>query len=226
MSLKLKVLGMGLLAVMATSAFAVMNASANGSGGHFVSDVDHTIINAVETGEHKLDFRPHGGAASEQIGCDVDVYTGTTTTKTTESITIQPHYSNCYTTGNGTGVTIDPTGCHFTFTVTKETNDQTEQQVHLTCGTPEGPNAVTITHPNCTITVPPQTVNNAVTYTNKVDPTTGKHFITLDVNATFNTEYHGGICVFLGTSQRGELIGSVTVTGEDTLGNKVNVTAT
>lgn len=221
MSLKLKALGLGLLAILATSAFAVMNASAE-PGGHFVSEVDHTTIVGTESGEkHRLHFTEHPSTPeSPRIGCSEASYHGTANAATVESLTITPTYGGCTTTGTTTNVTVDVNGCSFTFTVTKGTTESTEQDVHLNCPT----KPIEITHPNCNITVPSQEVQDAVTYT--TTEVEGKHTITLDVNATFNTQYHEKICVFLGTPQEGTLTGSVTVEGFDTLGNRVGITAT
>jgi len=222
---KLRIFGLGLLALMATGAFAVMNASANGGGGHFTSDAadGHTHIIGKESGTHVVHFRPHGGGLNERIGCDEDSYTATTLSNTVESLTITPAYGKCYTTNpEKTPVTIDVNGCTYTFTVTKGTVDSTEQEVHLVC--PPG-KAIEITHPNCNITVDPQSVKNAVTYTTLFE--NGKHTITLDVNATFKTTFHEKICILLGTENHfGELIGSVTVEGFNTAGNRLNITAT
>jgi hypothetical protein len=224
MSLKLKVLGLGLLAVLATSALAVMNASANGTGGHFVSTATHTNIVGTESGSHILHFiRDNDTNPESRIGCDEESYTGTATAATVESLTITPTYNKCYTTNsNKTGVTIDTNGCTYTFTVTKGTTSTTEQQVHLLC---DPGKFIQITHPNCTITIHPQTVNSAVTYTNQVD-TNGLHYVTLDVNATFATTNHG-LCQFIiPTNDFGLLSGSVTVRGFNKQKEQVSITAT
>lgn len=221
MSLKLKALGLGVLAMLAVSGLAAMNAGASGTG-HFVSDVDHTIIVGSEGPgtSHRLHLTGDLGGAP--IGCSVANYHGTTTTKTVTSLTIAPTYSGCSTT-ESSAVTVTPNGCTYTFTVTGNSIDSTEQDVHLAC--PPG-KAIEIHHPSCTITVEgPQTVQDAVTYTTTTE--NGKHAITLDVSAKFTTTYHGNICIFLGTGgHTGELNGSATVKGTDTLGNQVSITAT
>lgn len=217
--MKLKVLGMGLLALMATAAFAVMNASATG-GGHFVSDTTHTTIVGTESGTHRLHLISIGSEG--EIGCEKASYHGTAVNETEPSISITPTYENCYTTPEGTKFPVTPNGCTYVFTVAAGTTNQTEQTVHLSC--PEG-KAIEIHHPNCTITVAgPQTVENAVTYTTVTE--NGKHALTLHVHARFKSQYHGGICVFLGTNHEGELKGSVTVKGTNTSGEQVNITAT
>jgi hypothetical protein len=87
---------------------------------------------------------------------------------------------------------------------------------------------ITITHPNCTITVPNNAANkhlHGITYDQIV--TDGKHAITVTSNVKkIAGEFHGGICVFLGTNHTFEMIGSATVWGDDALGGRVNVTHT
>ena len=220
MSLKLKILGLGVLAVMATSAFTVMNASANGTGGHFVSEVDHTILTGSESATHALHLTAVGSEGI--IGCTKPTYTGTTTSKTVESVTITPKYESCHTTPGPTPVvTVTPKSCTYTFTVTEKTDPTTQQEVHLLCNPGD---EIEVHHPNCTIVITPQTVQNAVKYENVLEG--GKHTVTATVNAKFKTHYHGGICIFLGTAHEGELKGSVTLKGADTEGNPVSVTAT
>ncbi|HEX9967437.1 MAG TPA: hypothetical protein VGB06_05785, partial [Solirubrobacterales bacterium] len=95
MSLKLKVLGLGLLAVMATSAFVVTNASAVVSG-HFVSEnATHTILSGTGTATHSTHFSVDGGTG---LICTSESYSGTINVATTQSVTIAPSYSKCHTT--------------------------------------------------------------------------------------------------------------------------------
>jgi hypothetical protein len=217
--LKLKVLGLGLLAMMATSAFAAMNASATG-GGHFVSDAEHTIIKGLDSGTHRLHLEPDPPDGS-QTGCEVATYEGTATSATTTQIDVTPTYEQCRTTPDGTIFPITHNGCTYRFTVS---TGGTFGTAHLIC--PAG-NAIEIHHPNCTITVSPTNNQNlsGVHYTTAVGPT-GKHEITLDVDVTFQTTYHGGICIFLGTNKFGTLKGSSTVWGENTNQERVNITTT
>jgi hypothetical protein len=215
MSIKLKALGLGLLAAMAMSAVAVVNAGAT-TGGHFTSEMNHTTIQGIESGNHQLHFVKEGGSEGERIGCINDSYSGTVTAATVTEIQITPSWSTCKTTGSATHFEIHENGCSFKFTV--RTNPGTEHNtVHLEC--PPG-NAVVITHPNCTITVPAQTVTG-VTY-----PSDGAGGITLNSTVkNITTEYHGGICVFLGTSHKSEMVGSVAIHGTFN-NNKVNISAT
>lgn len=214
MSIKLKALGLGLLAAMAMSAVAVMNAGAE-TGGHFTSSITHTEIDGTESGDHQLHFVKEGGAAGERIGCINDSYEGTITGTTATEIEITPTWSTCSTTSEGaTHFEIHENGCKFVFTVSKSAHST----AHLNC--PTG-NAIEITHPNCNITVPPQTVNG-VAY-----PSDGAGGITLESTVKgIESQYHGGICIFLGTTHKSEMNGSVTVVGTDTENKKATIAAT
>jgi len=212
---------LGLLAVIATSAFAVVNASAK-IGGHFVThNSNHVIVKGSEVpgSNHQLEFSSHGLEGG--IVCDEVTYSDYTADETETEVTVAPSYAKCHTTGQNPGTTVvHVNGCDFKFTIAKNTTGETEQTVDLNCPT----KPLEITHPNCTITIPTQTVEEAVTYTPAAQD--GVTTITLDVNAEFATQYHGGICVFTGTSHIGTLNGSATVRGFDTNDEPVGITAT
>jgi hypothetical protein len=221
MSLKLKVLGMGLLAIVATGAFAVVSANAT-LGGHFTHDAagGHASIVGTEAEgtKHVLHLYPKNAEPGQEIGCKKESYTGTITSATTQSITITPLWSECSTTSGEATWEVHENGCTLTFTSGK--TGSASHTVDVLC--PAG-NAFVITHPNCTITVGPQTVSGA-TYTTTVE---GKHALTLNVAiGGIAAQYHGGICIFLGTNQTSEMKGSVTIKGFNTAGEQVNITET
>jgi hypothetical protein len=224
MSLKLKALGLGLLAAMAVSAVGVMNASAT-TGGHFVSDLAKTDIKGTEEGTHRFHFSETGDPA--EIGCDVATYTGQASATTVTSLTIAPKYETCYTTKsepNTHEITVTTNECTFTFTVAPGAPATTEQTVHLLC--PAG-KKIEIHHPNCTISIHPQTPTGTLTYTTATSAA-GKHEITLDADVHFTITRHG-LCQFIKpTSGTGTLEGSATVRGFETSGAKsqVNITST
>jgi hypothetical protein len=228
MSIKLKALGLGLLATMAMGAFAVMNAGAT-TGGHFTFGAHSVEIVGHESKNdetHRVHFLATGGEPGDRIGCDKVEYKGThtnTANTTTTELTVTPSWSECYTTGNpGTKFEVHENGCDLVFTVRQlpETNDNT---VHLKC--PAGVKGVTITHPSCDITVPPQTPTGGVAY--KTVTENGVHQITLESTAGLTTQYHSGICIFLGTNHTASMTGSVTVTGINTAtGQPTSITAT
>ena len=215
MSLKLKALGLGILATLAMSAVAVMNASAE-STGHFTSDVTSTTILGTEVlgTEHRTELTAHGLEGG--VVCDEVSYHGHVAGTTTTDISIFPTYKKCHTTPSAVDTTtVTMNECYYTFT------SGGTRTVHLKCP----PNkAIEVHHPNCTITIPEQTVAGVI-YDVIVE--NGKHIITLTANTVqFTTEYHGGICIFTGTHHTGTLHGSATVRGFDTLGKQVNITAT
>lgn len=221
MSLKLKVLGLGLLAVMATSAFSVMNASAVVSG-HFTSDTSHTLLVGEETKPaHQVKLQIGNNT---KIECTVAKFTGTTGLTATE-VTITPTYSECTTEGGPTphNVLVTMNGCDYVF----KSNSTTHGTVEVVCP-PE--KAIEIHHPNCTVTVPAQipsatTLTGGVTYTTTTE--NGKHALTANVTvANIHAQYHGGICIFLGTPQTSTMTGSATLRGTNTAGEPVGITTT
>jgi hypothetical protein len=234
MSLKLKALGLGFLAAIAVSAVVVMNVSASpidpiknpGESGHFVSDAPNKKTHVIGTEGPGLNHRGHlfDHSVAGEIGCDIASYTALATGETVVSLTVSAAYDDCYTTPEGAkdSVTVTMNGCTYTFTVKKETTNNTEQTVHLVC--PAG-KKVEVHHPNCTTSIHPQTVNTGFTYTKEFEGT--KHVVTLDVKATFANTKHG-LCQFVSpTNGFGEIRGSVTVRGFDAVtGAQASITAT
>jgi len=222
MSLKFKALGLGFLAALAMSTVSVMSASAT-STGHFTSDSPNgkTTFLGSDAGSHQTEFTLHGFSGG--FDCDLFSYNGTDSGNTLTSITVTPDYTKCFTTGespDSSVVTLN--GCSYTFT------PGGSGTVHVDC--PAG-KAIEIHHPNCVITMRPQTAQG-ITYTNVID-FNGKHFLTLDANTTqFNTEFHGGVCIFTGTNHTATLHGSTTIRGfrdegaGQPLGPQVNITHT
>lgn len=214
---KMRALGLGLLAAMALSIVGVVSAGAD-TGGHFTSDVSSTNITGIESGAHKLAFSKEGDA--NKITCVNAHYKGHVSGTTAESIQVEPTYSTCTTTSSEAHFEIHEEGCKFRFTIGKV--GQTHHTVHVEGCTDAG--GFRITHPNCTMRVPPQTVTGVV-YNTTVE--NGKHSITVESTVqNITTHYEGGICIFLGTTHESEMSGSVTVQGFDTDGNQVNITAT
>lgn len=205
MSLKLKVLGLGLLAVMATSAFAAVNASAI-SGGHFVhhASTAHADIEGTKSATEPLHFISEGGS---KLGCDKEEYKGTVTTSTFTEVKIIPSWSECYTTGEETKFDVHENGCYFVFTSGR--TGQTHHTAHFIC--PGEP--LDITHPNCTIKIPTQTTQGVTYSATKVGTVDA---VTVTATAKVTAHYEGGICIFLGTNHQAEMSGSVIVEARDT----------
>lgn len=219
--MKLRIFGMALLALAAMSAVAAMNASATPDG-HFVHDGQdgEAWITAHEgaTTPHALEFtRLASGThntTGEAIHCKTSTYLGTAASATVTSIQVTPTYTECTTSG-GTGVVVDVNGCSYTFS---SQGIRKHGTVNIDCP-PE--KAIEITHPNCNITIPAQTTANTLTegISYKIEPENGKHILTATVTVnTITGHFHGGICIFLGTSHKFEMKGSVTVRGFEHLG--------
>ena len=214
MSSKLKALGLGLLAIVAISAFGVVNAGAN-SDGDFDLGTGATTVKGEESGTHNLIFTPEGTGSA--IDCKTATYSGGVSAGTVGSITITPAWSNCSTAGSASEFGVDLNGCKLTFTVGQHAEGDNTVSVCSSGG------PIEITHPNCLITVEKQTVSGAA-----ADPDTreGAASITLTSTATVATKYHGGICVLLGTNHSAVMEGSATVWAEDENGNAVDLVAT
>jgi len=230
--MKLKILGLALLALAATSAFAVTNASGT-LGGHFVHEGPGAnakiVAHESKLTEHKLQFfLLNAGAHTtnanfKAIECEKSTYEGTVTAKTVTSITMAPTYTNCATTGEATGsVHVHVNGCTYTFTSAAGANHGT---VDILC--PAG-KAIEITHTpqGCTIKVPAQTALSGIKYDTVVE--NNKHSLTATVTVnTITGHFEAGLCVFLGTNQKFEMVGSVTITGLDhATGAQIPITQT
>src|SRR6187549_331670 len=216
MTLKLKMLGLGLLALLATSAFAAVNASAIVNG-HFVAEppTHHLIVKGTESiPGHFLQF--HETKTPTEYGSTIECthvkYHGTLTglaATTTQSVEVRPEYINCATNGGVWGeVKVDvPAECGTNvFKLTSRTPPN-HGTVHVEC-------VIKITHPNCEMTVPKQTAGGGIVY--DTHPNVVPHAITATVTATgITTQYHGGICVFLGTTHTFDMTGNSTFWGED-----------
>jgi len=236
MSIKLRALGLGLLALLAMGAFAAVNATAE-EGGHFTSDspTGNTWITGTEqrgAGGTEPDVTRLGIVGLKGIHCKHASYVATASGSTVTSLTVAPTYKECTTEPEGLkNVVVDVNGCTYTFTIGKKISN-VHNTVHILC--PVGVKGIVITHPECEIVIPPQTVTgiayNTITENNKhaitVEPTIG-----IGGTPTLTTHFEKGVCVLLGTSHAGEFTGGVKVTGfedkaDKTEGPQVNITAT
>jgi hypothetical protein len=219
MSKKQKLAGVALLASMAMGAFAALDAPAK-TGGHFVSSEGHTVLRLsvlppVDALRIKMD-----GEASE-IECGVVQGSGTLTASTASEVELTTENSECRTPGTEAGWTLDRNECVLRLKAASGEPATTEQTSELAC--PEG-KALSSTHQNCTFTIPSQKSLGGLTYTRIfVD---GKHAITMDVNITYAAQYHGGICVFLGTNHTATFTGSTILKGLNTSNEPIAITAT
>jgi hypothetical protein len=215
MILKIKVLGLGALVGLAASAVATVNASATSTGHFYSHSSTVTEVEGTELGTHFLELTLHGFEGA--IFCEAASYLGFMGTTATSIDVFDPEHKTCRTTGQGHGTTkVHVNDCGYTLTPGHVGT------VHIDC---EPGRAIEITHPNCTITIVPQTVSG-ITYTPAEE--SGKRYITLDASAVqFAGQFHAGICVFTGTNHTGTLHGSVTARGfHPNTFNQVDITHT
>jgi len=212
MSIKLKALGLGLLAMMAVGAFAAMNAGAT-TNGEFLFGSNPTFVTGIQDKGTTDTVHFRSDLGGNTIGCDVAQYTGKHEgTLSTQSLTITPAWSQCYTTTTAEAKwDVHENGCTLIFTSRKEP-EKNDATVDVECPTGK---AIVITHPDCEITIAKQTVGgaagNGVTYTNKTEPAPA--WITMNVKVTLTTSYHKGLCTIFGTHHTDTMEGAVTVTG-------------
>jgi hypothetical protein len=218
MSLKFKALGLAALAAMAIAGFSAINASATVSG-HFIHDAvgGHALVNQKSSAKstHAFVFKIDNQSV---IQCDEFSAFGTVTAATVQQVSGSTSFVGCRTEGEPSGsLTVHTNGC----TGTGFSNSTGAVTGSLDC--PAGKSLV-VTHPNCTINVPPQA--NVTGFTATQITLEGKHAITLDANVQYTIHYEGGICVFLGTKHTMFITGSTVIRGTNTEGSYINITST
>jgi hypothetical protein len=235
MSLKLKALGLALIAALAVGAVSVMSATANPGEkqGHFTSDAAGAWTHVTGSREgtlHENVFIDH--ALGDALTCTTVNATASVGVATATELTATPTFAGCKTTNEGREFHVDMNACAFVLTIFEkpETKDQT---THLEC--PAGKEVtLTVTGPfgvKCTIHIPPQTpTTGGVVYTTTTDANK-KHTLTGEITAfgiTNNrTEEGFGGCLFnAGHGNNATLLGKATAQGKDTNGKVVNITAT
>jgi len=216
MSTHIKTLGIALLVTVVMSATAAGHASALTSG-HFTSDVSHTSWAGTENESHRTKWSFDGGTP---IQCLTSSYSGTTTSTTVTSLTVAPAYPGCETEGgSGLEIKIFVGTCNYVFQ--SSSSPLLDATFAVECPKEA---SVQISHPNCTILVPGQSLRGAY-YTTTTQGL--KHALTIDMTVSgITAHYEAGVCVFLGTTHTATLTGSIVLTGSNTAGEKVNVTAT
>ncbi|HEX8690626.1 MAG TPA: hypothetical protein VF729_10340, partial [Solirubrobacterales bacterium] len=207
-NLRLSVVGVLVLIAAAFSA-AITNAE---TGGHYTSDTSHTIVKGVEEGTERTEFSFTG--VEGKISCDDASYEGTLSATTTTSVTLTPKLAKCRTTGQENTWNIDTNGCAYVLTIGKKASGANTMDIECPAG-----KSIEITHPNCTIKIAPQT---GIQITLDIIFLPRLH-LKLTIKFTIKASYESGVCVFLGTSQTGELGGSVLLKGFDTAGEQVDL---
>jgi hypothetical protein len=222
MSLKLKALGLSVLAVAVASAFSMMSASAT-TGGHFTSEVAHVILTGTENPntEHVTDLIVEKFTG---INCTDTSYTATTPlqAKTVEALTVTPTYKKCETFGGKPDeVEWRMNGCDYVFTIGKSAEKE-DNTVDIAC--PAG-SVIEVDHPTCLIKIPPQNGLKGVSYTRVTE--LGVHALTVDVTISGVTvHFEGGACIIFGTKHTAQVLGSVTIRATNTTNEPVGFTAT
>lgn len=218
MSIKLKAVGLGLLATVALAAFAAASAMANKEGHFVTTGTPIPIIKTTQSPTHTLEFEIHGfgpGMICDKHGSEVQ-----NEKETENELILFLEFADCYTTNDpATKFPITAKGCPIWIWAAAGTTPMTEQTSKFDCISP-----IEIHHPNCTIKIPSQSFNTGITLTPILE--NNKHTITLDVNLTYTAHFEAGMCTMLGTSQTGTLKGSLTVEAFNLQGERANLTAT
>jgi hypothetical protein len=217
MSLKRKLLGLGLLAALAAIPLFVVAASSANKGGHFVSTgTPLAKLVGTEGGTHVLEWTIDGFAGG--MVCDESNWEDLLEKETETELIFFPTFAKCHTTGSADNFEIKMNGCAFWFFVAAGTTDATEQTSKLDCIN----KPAEILHPKCKAKVPSQEIPTGLTYTTIM--ANNKHALTLDfkLRLTMETEGECGVAKKLGW-----LEGSLTVEAFDRItGAPANITAT
>jgi hypothetical protein len=196
---KLERVGLLVLAICALGIVAAAPAAAE-----FHSSAEHTILDGKQVGTDSLVFN------AGKITCTSITYSGTLSAKTSTTASLTPAYSGCNAFGF-IGVTIDTNGCQLVLHTTSELTD-------ISCG--EKP--ITVTAPNCTLTIGSQTGLTSSTYA-------GEGTTPRDVRAKFaltKLKYTqaglGGTPCTSKEFSDGSYAAEATITGTDTSGNQIH----
>jgi hypothetical protein len=206
MNRKLKTLGVAFAAVMAMAIFA---GPASATLALFHSEVEHSEIKGAQ--EEQDVFTVNAGT----VKCSTASYQGTSSVATPTEITVTPAYSNCTAFGF-VNTTIHTNECHYTFT----SHPTTPPVLHILC--PKEP--ITVTAFNCWITVPSQTVNSGVTYTNLGTGSSREVTVDVKLSALTYTQHSKSFpgCTN-GTFSNGTYVGLAKVKATNTAGTQVGI---
>ncbi len=226
MSLKTKVLGLSLLAILAVSLLSATSATAV-RGGHFTSESAETTLKGIDFSIQLID--PH---VNEAISCNEFPKFHGTMGLSAASVVLKPEYpTECRTEKSERQVHIEMGKCVYEFAVGKYAHD--DNTAGLVCNPEEKPE-IKITGPfgTCVLTITPGVyggqMGNGVSYTTGGEKTT--HYINADVTVKkIHGVYTGNFfaCGFAvpTTATNLELVGTAFVEGFFA-GKQVGVTAT
>lgn len=200
MTLKLKALGLALLAATALSAIGASAASANPL---FHIEMEDTTLTGGQITPNVLT------TDLGEMECEVVHYDGTQGPFTSTTLTLTPTFEKCKIGGINTTVTMN--GCSYVFHLAQNT-ENFEAKMGIEC--PAGQKFVIHT-PECAITIPPQGPKAAVTFTNENEAATRSLIIDLNVGGIEYVE-HGAACASeTEATANGTFAGQATVTGEN-----------
>jgi hypothetical protein len=220
----LKVLGLVLVAVFAMSAVA---ASAAFAAVEFHSEVATTTLKGEQVGTNVF----HAGAGHD-VECTTAKYEGTTTAATVPKVEVRPTFSGCRAFGFAT-TDVNTNSCTL-FIEAEAQKGYYENSTHT------GVCSAIVLTPTflgssvCTVNIKPGTTKYALDLTNEVtiDEPEPKKFVetptTRDIKVTSTAtgvpyeEVSGGGCG-VGSGTNGELTGSVTTKGFNSLGAQVGI---
>lgn len=204
MSLKRKLLGLAVLASLATAAFVAVTASANQEG-HFATPGQKSgaEVFLVENGTDRLEYSAEG--VTPGIVCNKTEWKVNTEKETEPDLPFFPKLEECLTTGGTPGsVKIKTNGCAVLLYAAKGTTDSTEQTADISCGVS---GQMEITDLACTITIPSQTGLTGITYTKITF--NGKKALTAHFNAKIAIKADG-VCP-KGITNVGKISGSAII---------------
>ena len=212
MTIKLKVLGLALVAACAMSAMAATSASATGE--KFTSDKTHTILSASAINNQVLTTTV-GATECTEISFDEATMASTAVTE----ITAKPTYSGCVDTIGGSKVTarVNMTSCDYKFTSEIPAGKE-HSQLHIECTTAgdeiDWEVKVLGVFVQC-LKIPAQTpTGGGVTYANS-----GTDHIKMKFTVTGIKYTELGSCGNNTNVNDGTYEGEVTVSGKDTAGS-------
>jgi hypothetical protein len=210
-----KALGLALCATMALGAVVASAASGQTTEKLFHSEIEKTTLTATAITPWRFVTGP-----GEEFTCNKIEITSTITPKTTNDIKAVPHYSECSMKTGGLTIPahIDTNSCYYTFTITDETETHHKYSgpTHIECTTPSDSITVTTTFLGGTqqcMHIPAQTPTTpTVDYTNEGKEKTRDIRVISTVKGFTYTKT--SICGE-GTFNNAELIGEVTIKGEE-----------
>jgi hypothetical protein len=202
------------LVVLGALALSAASAPAAFADPTFHAEVEDTILTGSQGTEVPTVLTTDKG----ELKCEIVKFSGTWATTTNTTLTLKPTWENCKMGGITTFVTSN--GCAFLFHLGLNT-ETFESKVDLEC--PVG-KLLEVEPGFCTITIPPQTGLQQVTFTNEGETTTRSLIADLNVSGIDYKE-HGAECGSEGeeTATNGTLTGRITIKGEKAGGQHVGI---